>query len=47
MVEYTARKKWPIRKWLEPEIGLQFDCDGFAERNIGSEGSSKPSEASQ
>ena len=40
-------KKWPIWKRLEPEIGLQFDCDGFDERNNGSEGSSKPSEASQ
>ena len=40
-------KKWPISKWLEVGIGLLFTCDGFAERNIVSEGSSKPSEASQ
>ena len=40
-------QKWPISKRLELEIGLQFDCNGFAERIIVSEGSSKLSEASQ
>ena len=40
-------KIWPISKRLEIEIGLQFDCDGFAKHNIVSEGSFKPSEASK
>ena len=35
-------KKWPISKRLELEIGQQFDCDGFAERNTVSKGSFKP-----
>ena len=42
-----VQQRWPISNWLELDSGLQFERNISAQCNIFSQGSSKPSEASQ